>query len=178
MQQLVGKSRAASTRWVGPTVPFNKRPLADAQFVGLPTREIKANAEVRILCGDQLVASDPRCWEKEQHFFDPIHYLGLLERDPGDDFVTSQLRYKQFLNEFLKHNRVRGSFKQRRCSRYVASTKSQCRNRRAFLMDLLPVSDVILRVVPAVKNRASNSPARRGETMRHWHDRGLLLETP
>ncbi|TWT57910.1 Integrase core domain protein [Thalassoglobus neptunius] len=39
--------------------------------------------EVRILCGDQLVAFHSRCWEKEQYFFDPIHYLGLLERKPG-----------------------------------------------------------------------------------------------
>lgn len=39
--------------------------------------------QVRISCADELVASHPRCWEKEQTTFDPRHYLGLLERKPG-----------------------------------------------------------------------------------------------
>ena len=39
--------------------------------------------EVRVVCAEVQVASHPRCWEKEQFFFDPIHYLGLLERKPG-----------------------------------------------------------------------------------------------
>ncbi|MEZ5944337.1 MAG: hypothetical protein R3C18_23355 [Planctomycetaceae bacterium] len=40
-------------------------------------------SEVRISCGDELIASHPRCWNKQQFFFDPLHYLGLLERKPG-----------------------------------------------------------------------------------------------
>jgi transposase len=40
-------------------------------------------SQVRIVCADQLVASHPRCWEKEQTTFDPRHYLALLERKPG-----------------------------------------------------------------------------------------------
>lgn len=39
--------------------------------------------DVRIVCGDQLVARHPRCWDKEQTSFDPRHYLALLERKPG-----------------------------------------------------------------------------------------------
>src|SRR5207245_1577424 len=39
--------------------------------------------EVRIACGDRLVARHPRCWDKEQVTFDPVHYLALLERKPG-----------------------------------------------------------------------------------------------
>ncbi len=39
--------------------------------------------EVRIACGDRLVARHPRCWEREQVTFDPVHYLALLERKPG-----------------------------------------------------------------------------------------------
>jgi len=31
---------------------------------------------------EQLVAIHPRCWEREQQFFDPVHYLPLLERKP------------------------------------------------------------------------------------------------
>ena len=33
--------------------------------------------------GDQLVARHPRCWQKEQYIFEPVHYLALLERKPG-----------------------------------------------------------------------------------------------
>ena len=39
--------------------------------------------EVRIVFEDRLVARHPRCWEREQSRFDPIHYLALLERKPG-----------------------------------------------------------------------------------------------
>ena len=39
--------------------------------------------EVRILCAEELIACHPRCWGKEHYFYDPIHYLRLLERKPG-----------------------------------------------------------------------------------------------
>ena len=39
--------------------------------------------EVCIVCAEEQIAAHPRCWEKEQFFFNPIHYLGLLERKPG-----------------------------------------------------------------------------------------------
>jgi len=38
---------------------------------------------VRIVESAHLVATHPRCWEKEQTTFDPRHYLALLERKPG-----------------------------------------------------------------------------------------------
>jgi len=38
---------------------------------------------IRIVEGTHLVATHPRCWEKEQTTFDPRHYLALLERKPG-----------------------------------------------------------------------------------------------
>ena len=40
-------------------------------------------AEVRLVYEDQLVARHPRCWQKEQYVYEPIHYLALLERKPG-----------------------------------------------------------------------------------------------
>ena len=39
--------------------------------------------EVRLVYEDRLVARHPRCWQKEQYIFDPVHYLALLERKPG-----------------------------------------------------------------------------------------------
>ena len=39
--------------------------------------------EVRIVFEDRLIARHPRCWEREQSLFDPVHYLALLERKPG-----------------------------------------------------------------------------------------------
>jgi len=39
--------------------------------------------EVRILSGTDVVATHPRHWGREQVFFDPCHYLALLERKPG-----------------------------------------------------------------------------------------------
>jgi transposase len=39
--------------------------------------------EVRLASEDRLVARHRRCWERERTFFEPIHYLALLERKPG-----------------------------------------------------------------------------------------------
>lgn len=39
--------------------------------------------EVRLVYEDRLVARYPRCWERNREFFDPVHYLALLERKPG-----------------------------------------------------------------------------------------------
>jgi hypothetical protein len=39
--------------------------------------------EVRLIFADRLIATHHRCWEKEQFFYQPIHYLSLLERKPG-----------------------------------------------------------------------------------------------
>ncbi len=39
--------------------------------------------EVRLVYEDRLVARHPRCWRRERTFFEPVHYLALLERKPG-----------------------------------------------------------------------------------------------
>jgi len=39
--------------------------------------------EVRLIYEDRLVATHRRCWDRERTFFEPIHYLALLERKPG-----------------------------------------------------------------------------------------------
>lgn len=39
--------------------------------------------EVRLVYEDRLVAKHARCWDRERIFFEPIHYLALLERKPG-----------------------------------------------------------------------------------------------
>jgi len=39
--------------------------------------------EISIASGAEVVARHARCWDKEQVFFDPLHYLALLERKPG-----------------------------------------------------------------------------------------------
>ena len=39
--------------------------------------------EVRLIFEDRLIACHRRHWGREQYFFDPVHYLALLERKPG-----------------------------------------------------------------------------------------------
>ena len=39
--------------------------------------------EVRFVYEDRLLARYPRCWDREKTFFEPVHYLALLERKPG-----------------------------------------------------------------------------------------------
>jgi len=38
---------------------------------------------VRLICNEELIASHSRQWGREQHTFDPVHYLALLETKPG-----------------------------------------------------------------------------------------------
>ena len=39
--------------------------------------------EVRLAFDGQLIARHPRHWGREQHVFNPVHYLALLEKKPG-----------------------------------------------------------------------------------------------
>jgi transposase len=39
--------------------------------------------EIRLVHEDRLVARHQRSWDRERTFFEPIHYLALLERKPG-----------------------------------------------------------------------------------------------
>ena len=39
--------------------------------------------EVRLVCGERVIARHRRHWGREGFFFDPLHYLALLERKPG-----------------------------------------------------------------------------------------------
>ena len=38
---------------------------------------------LEILDGPELIAKHPRCYEREQDVFDPLHYLALVEQRPG-----------------------------------------------------------------------------------------------
>ena len=51
--------------------------------------------EVRFVFGDRLIARHRRCWKKEQFFYQPVHYLSLLERKPGGfDFAKPVDQWK------------------------------------------------------------------------------------
>jgi transposase len=62
----------------------------DTNAYSVPTRYahrtltvIGTVGEVRIAFDGRMVARHPRCWDREQSVFDPVHYLALLERKPG-----------------------------------------------------------------------------------------------
>ncbi len=38
---------------------------------------------VRFVVGDQVVATHRRCWDRARVFYEPVHYLAVLERKPG-----------------------------------------------------------------------------------------------
>lgn len=52
--------------------------------------------EVRLIYEDRLVAKHPRYWERERTFFEPVHYLALLERKPGGFDFARPLADRQF----------------------------------------------------------------------------------
>jgi transposase len=48
-----------------------------------PVSAVGTVDEVRLVVGDRLVATHRRCWKKQRTFYDPLHYLAVLERKPG-----------------------------------------------------------------------------------------------
>jgi hypothetical protein len=65
------------------------------QYAHRSVKVVASVSEVRIIYEDRLVAQHPRCWGKEQYFFDPIHYLALLERKPGGfDFARPLAKWE------------------------------------------------------------------------------------
>src|SRR3954471_19397424 len=62
----------------------------DANWYSVPTEFAHHRATVvasvdtvRIVVGDRVAAVHRRCWGREQVFYEPVHYLALLERKPG-----------------------------------------------------------------------------------------------
>jgi len=53
------------------------------QYAYRPITVVATIDEVRLISGDEVVARHRRCWGQQQFFFDPLHYLALLERKPG-----------------------------------------------------------------------------------------------
>jgi transposase len=53
------------------------------QYAHRPLLVVATVEEVRLVYEDRLVAKHTRCWDRERTFFEPIHYLALLERKPG-----------------------------------------------------------------------------------------------
>ena len=52
-------------------------------FAHHPITAIGGIDTVRLVCRNEMVATHPRHWGREQTIFDPVHYLALLERKPG-----------------------------------------------------------------------------------------------
>lgn len=77
-------------------------------------REVTLKAypfQVEIWDRDQVLAQHPRCYEREQDVFDPLHYLPLLEQRPGAFDYAAPMRhwrkdwpacYHQMLRELRK----------------------------------------------------------------------------
>jgi transposase len=53
------------------------------EFAHRPVTAVGTVDAVRIAVGDSVVAEHRRSWGREGTFYDPVHYLALLERKPG-----------------------------------------------------------------------------------------------
>jgi len=48
-----------------------------------PVTAVGTVDRVRLVVNDRLVATHRRCWQKHRTFYEPVHYLPLLQRKPG-----------------------------------------------------------------------------------------------
>jgi transposase len=62
--------------------------------------------EVVIGCGGAIIARHPRCWEREDMIFDPIHYLPLLEQKIGALDQAAPLENWELPDEFATLRRL------------------------------------------------------------------------
>jgi transposase len=53
------------------------------EFAHHPVMVVASVDTVRVVAGDRVAATHPRCWDRERVFYEPVHYLALLERKPG-----------------------------------------------------------------------------------------------
>jgi transposase len=53
------------------------------EFAHHPVTVVASVDTVRIVAGDHVAATHARCWDRERVFYEPVHYLALLERKPG-----------------------------------------------------------------------------------------------
>jgi hypothetical protein len=59
------------------------------EFAHHPVTVIASVDDVRVVAGDRIAAVHPRCWDREQVAYDPVHHLAALERKPGaPDFAA------------------------------------------------------------------------------------------
>lgn len=74
--------------------PVSLTPYSQVEFAGnrysVPADKVEAHLVVKaypfrvdILYLDDVIASHPRCYGKDQDIYDPLHYLPLLEQRPG-----------------------------------------------------------------------------------------------
>jgi transposase len=56
---------------------------APTEFAHREVTAVGTIEQVRLIVGTKLVATHKRCWNKHQTFYEPIHYLQVLERKPG-----------------------------------------------------------------------------------------------
>lgn len=53
------------------------------EFAHHPVTAVGTIDQVRLIVDDRLAARHERSWDKERVFYEPVHYLALLERKPG-----------------------------------------------------------------------------------------------
>jgi transposase len=65
------------------------------EFAHHPVTVVASVDTVRVVAGDRVAATHPRCWDRERVFYEPVHYLALLERKPGAlDFAEPLRRWE------------------------------------------------------------------------------------
>jgi transposase len=82
--------------------PYSQATFATNRYsvpVNRARREVTVKAypfHVDIFDRDHLLASHPRCYEREQDIFDPLHYLPLLKQRPGAfDYAAPMRRWRK-----------------------------------------------------------------------------------
>ena len=55
---------------------------------------------VVIACGSEVIARHPRCYDKEEFIYNPLHYLALLERKPNALDQAAPLQHWDLPEEF------------------------------------------------------------------------------
>ncbi len=111
--------------------------------------------EVRFVFTDKLIAAHPRCWGKEQFFYQPIHYLSLLERKPGGFDFAKPVEHWQLPASFgVLRRRLEAADRQHGTRSYIRVLRllerhspSQLRDAIEYALDIDVIDPDSIRVI-------------------------------
>jgi len=136
--------------------------------------------KVVICCGTQIIARHPRCYEREETIYNPLHYLALLEHKTNALEQAAPLQQWQLPAEFARFRHLL-EVRQSQPQTQRAKHKSQRSGQRAYiqvlrLLECFPFETVAWAIGEALRLQAISFDAVKHLVLCHIEQRPAHLD--